>query len=60
MRLRDAEDDGQHVRCDVLARYYCTKEGEASEQPPVFNATLGLAVEALRDDVTIEDLWNVA
>ena len=42
---------------DVFAMY-CADANVGDARPPVFNATLGLAIEELKDGVTIEELWN--
>lgn len=46
------------MKGDVFAMY-CAEDDTGTDQPPVFNSTLGLAIETLRHGVTIEDLWNV-
>lgn len=38
---------------------YCTFDEHQHGQPPVFDPILGLAIEALKEGITIEDLWNV-
>ncbi len=51
-------DEGDGAHFDALASYYA--EGEKSgDREPVFAAELGLAVEKLREGVTIEDLWAI-
>ena len=54
---RDHEE-AEDVKGDVFAMY-CAEDDPGMEQPPVFNSTLGLAIETLRHGVTIEDLWRV-
>lgn len=54
---RDQEEVDQ-TRGDVFAMY-CNEDDAGNDWPPVFNPSLGLAVEALRHGATIEDLWNV-
>lgn len=49
------EDD--HL--DALAVYYA--DGDKNiDREPAFSQDLGLAIEKLRDNVTLEDLWTVA
>ena len=43
---------------DALAAYYADGDKDVDREPE-YNASLGLAVEKLRDGVSIEDLWNV-
>ena len=45
-------------RNDVLS-LYCAEGAKLADREPVYNAELGLAVERLRDDYTISQLWNV-
>lgn len=44
---------------DALANYYADGGDKASDRDPVFAPELGLAVEKLREGVTLEDLWSV-
>jgi len=48
--------DDEHF--DVLASYYADGEKNVDREP-VFAPELGLAVEKLREGVTLEELWNV-
>ena len=43
---------------DVFAAYYAEGSTQADREV-VFNATLGLAMEALPPGTTVEQLWNV-
>jgi Bardet-Biedl syndrome 5 protein len=43
---------------DALASYYADGEKNVDREP-VYSPELGLAIEKLRDGVTIEDLWSV-
>ena len=43
---------------DALAAYYADGDKEV-DRPPVYSADLGLAIEELREGVTVEDLWSV-
>lgn len=43
---------------DALANYYADGDKNVDREP-VFAPELGLAVEKLREGVTIEELWNV-
>ena len=45
---------------DVFAAYYAEGSGEkATDRPVVFEPTIGLAMESLKADFTIESLWSV-
>jgi len=48
-------DDQDHF--DALAAY-CADGDKNVDREPVFSAEIGLAVENLRDGVTLQDLWN--
>jgi Bardet-Biedl syndrome 5 protein len=57
-KMDDVEivDDLEHF--DALATYYA--EGDKNvDREPVFAPELGLAVEKLREGVTLEDLWSI-
>jgi Bardet-Biedl syndrome 5 protein len=43
---------------DALAAYYADGDKNVDREP-VYSAELGLAIEKLRDGVTIEELWSV-
>eukprot|EP01062_Namystynia_karyoxenos_P072241 TRINITY_DN6822_c0_g1_i1.p1 TRINITY_DN6822_c0_g1~~TRINITY_DN6822_c0_g1_i1.p1 ORF type:complete len:375 (+),score=164.30 TRINITY_DN6822_c0_g1_i1:89-1126(+) len=43
---------------DAFAAYYADAGQKGADRKPVFEPSLGLAVEKLRDGVTIESLWN--
>lgn len=43
---------------DALASYYADGDKNVDREP-VFSPELGLAVEKLRDGVTIDELWSV-
>jgi Bardet-Biedl syndrome 5 protein len=48
---------------DVLAAYYADGSGVgtgSADKPPVYNNDLGLAIEPLKEGVSIEELWNVS
>ena len=48
------EENGE----DAFAAYYADGNKSATAEPE-FNSTLGLAVEKLKDGVTLNQLWNV-
>ena len=50
--------DSPEQRNDVLS-VYCAEGAKLADREPVYNAELGLAIERLRDDFTIEQLWNI-
>lgn len=45
---------------DPLLVYSTTGDGSADARPPVYSSELGLAIEALPADATLERLWSVA
>ena len=45
-------------RGDFLAAYYADG-GRPQEREPVFCSELGLAIEPIRDGLTLEQLWSV-
>jgi len=49
-------DEANH---DALAAYYADGANKDHDKPPVLNPFLGLAVEQLNGDVTLEQLWSV-
>jgi hypothetical protein len=53
VEIVDAGDKG-----DVLA-VYSADATKGSDREPVYHTDLGLAVEALRDGVTLDLLWSV-
>lgn len=58
-RIKDGQNVVQEVASDAFAAYYADEGQKNSDRKPVFNAALGLAVEELRDGVTIEALWTI-
>jgi Bardet-Biedl syndrome 5 protein len=58
-RIQDGQDVVTAAPSDAFAAYYADEGQKNADRKPEFNATLGLAVEALRDGVTIEALWRV-
>ncbi len=44
---------------DALAAYYADGDNKNVDREPVYNNDLGLAIEKLRDGVSIEELWSV-
>jgi Bardet-Biedl syndrome 5 protein len=60
--------DNEADKRDVLTQYMAEnsshqqlvdEKGKPVPRPIVYNETLGLAIEALRDGVTLEELWQV-
>ena len=49
-------DSEEHF--DAFAAYYADGDKEV-DRPPVYSTELGLAVEELREGVTLDDLWSV-
>jgi len=45
---------------DALASYYADGDNKNVDREPVYSPELGLAVEKLRDGMTMEELWSVA
>jgi len=43
---------------DAFAAYYADAGQKGADRKPVYDPTLGLAVEKLRDGVTIDSLWS--
>ena len=56
MCRQDGQDDAA-VPGDSLAAYYAY--GEVHSGEPVFDATIGLTVEAMPPGVTLASLWSV-
>ncbi len=54
MEIVDGEDKG-----DIMASYYADASGKAVDRDIVYSHELGLAIEALRDGTSIDQLWNV-
>jgi len=52
------EGNGVEERRDVFT-LYCTSGQITSDAIPVFNPHLGLAIEPLPDNISIQELWNV-
>ena len=48
--------DSNHF--DTLAAYYSESDQNVSQEP-VYNPTIGLAVQTLKNDITLESLWRV-
>ncbi len=48
----------EEERVDALASYY-VEGGRATDREAVFCPELGLAIEKLKDGITIEDLWSI-
>jgi Bardet-Biedl syndrome 5 protein len=61
-QISEQEEDVEIVdaadRGDVLATYYADAT-KAEDRDHVYNAELGLAVEQLKEGVTVEQLWSV-
>eukprot|EP00039_Didymoeca_costata_P002624 m.61518 g.61518 ORF g.61518 m.61518 type:complete len:352 (+) comp11421_c0_seq1:191-1246(+) len=63
LKVEAQEEDVQIIDqgvSDAFADYIVEAiSGNVNQRPPVFNADLGLAVEELRDGLTIKSLWSV-
>ena len=42
----------------VMGSYF-TMDGGGADQDPVYESSIGLAVEGISGDTTLKDLWNV-
>jgi Bardet-Biedl syndrome 5 protein len=58
-RKADDVEIVEDERVDALASYYI-EGGRASDREPVYSQELGLAIEKLKDGITIEDLWSIS
>eukprot|EP00959_Pyramimonas_sp_CCMP1952_P049607 1036509-Pyramimonas_sp.AAC.1 len=54
VEIVDPDDD----TTDVFAAYYA-EGAKNTDREPVFSPELGLAIEGLRDGITLENLWSV-
>eukprot|EP00906_Rhabdomonas_costata_P019888 RCo028931 len=54
----DIEIIGDDDPGDAFAAYYADGGNKNADRKPAFHASLGLAVEKLRDGVTLEALWS--
>mmetsp|Transcript_19151 Transcript_19151/g.49059 ORF Transcript_19151/g.49059 Transcript_19151/m.49059 type:complete len:85 (-) Transcript_19151:1479-1733(-) len=53
VEIVDEEDAG-----DAFAAYYAD-ESKTGDREPVFHEGLGLCIEQLRDDYSVDQLWSV-
>ena len=53
MEILESEDT------DAFAVYYADTRGANEDREPTFNSELGLAVEKLREGLSISALWHV-
>jgi len=58
-RIQDGQDVVQNVASDAFAAYYADEGQKNADRKPVFEPSIGLAVEKLRDGVTLEALWRI-
>jgi Bardet-Biedl syndrome 5 protein len=58
-RMQDGADVVQQVASDAFAAYYADEGQKNADRKPVYDPSLGLAIEKLRDGVTLEALWKV-
>ncbi|MNF03256.1 hypothetical protein D3C80_2025310 [compost metagenome] len=49
---------GDYDTADPLSVYYADGVDKNSDREPVYNTDLGLAVERLRENTSIEQLWT--
>lgn len=59
-RIQDGQDVVEQVSSDAFAAYYADEGQKNADRKPVFDPQLGLAVEKLRDGVTLEALWSIS
>ena len=58
-REQDVEIVDATERGDALATYYVDSAAKGVDREPVFCPELGLAIEQLKEGLTIEQLWSV-
>ncbi|KEG10436.1 bardet-Biedl syndrome 5 protein [Trypanosoma grayi] len=58
-RVLDGENVVKEVATDAFAAYYVDVGQKGADRRPVFNTSIGLAVEKLRGGVALRDLWAV-
>jgi Bardet-Biedl syndrome 5 protein len=58
-RVQDGQDVVQTVAQDAFAAYYADEGQKNADRKPVFEPSIGLAVEKLRDGVSLESLWSI-
>lgn len=58
-RIQDGANVVEDVASDAFAAYYADEGQKNSDRKPVFDSQLGLAIEKLRDGVTIDALWKI-
>ena len=58
-RVIDGMDVIQEVATDSFAAYYADGGTKTADRKPVYDAGIGLAIEKLRDGVTLDSLWRI-
>lgn len=58
-RIQDGDDMIENVSSDAFAAYYADEGQKNADRRAVFDPSIGLAVEKLRDGTTLETLWRI-
>ncbi|KAH9598426.1 Bardet-Biedl syndrome 5 protein [Trypanosoma melophagium] len=58
-RVQDGENVVKEVPTDAFAAYYADIGQKGVDRRPEYDVSIGLAVEKLRNGVTLQDLWTV-
>lgn len=58
-RQQDGMDVVQQVASDAFAAYFADEGQKNSDRKPTYDASIGLAVEKLREGTTIQSLWTI-
>jgi Bardet-Biedl syndrome 5 protein len=58
-RVVDGLDVVEEVATDAFVAYYADEGQKTSDRKPVYDATLGLAIEKPRGDVSLNMLWTI-
>jgi Bardet-Biedl syndrome 5 protein len=59
-RVIDGQDVVEHVPVDAFTAYFADVGKKDSDRRPVYHPQLGLAIEKLRDGVSLDDLWSIS
>ncbi|KAG8343767.1 putative Bardet Biedl syndrome 5 protein [Trypanosoma vivax] len=58
-RVEDGENVVQKVETDAFAAYYADVGQKGADRRPEYNESVGLAVEKLRQGITLQELWAI-
>eukprot|EP00758_Cryptobia_borreli_P000830 Tbor_TRINITY_DN1672_c0_g1::TRINITY_DN1672_c0_g1_i1::g.7618::m.7618/K16748/BBS5; Bardet-Biedl syndrome 5 protein len=58
-RIQDGQDMIENVPTDAFAAYYADEGQKNRDRKPVYDTSIGLAVEKLREGTTMESLWKL-